>query len=42
VVDLEVPESVPEDRKQAIRRMAERCPIHTTLKSPPGIDIDVV
>ena len=42
VVDLEVPQSVPEDRKQAIRRMAERCPIHTTLKSPPGIDIDVV
>ncbi|MFC1596404.1 OsmC family protein [Planctomycetota bacterium] len=42
VVDLEVPESVPEDRKQAIKRVAERCPIHETLKSPPGIDIDVV
>lgn len=42
VVDLEVPESVPEDRRQAIRRVAERCPIHETLKSPPGIDIDVV
>jgi putative redox protein len=42
VVDVEVPESVPEDRRQAIKRVAQRCPIHETLKSPPGIDIDVV
>jgi uncharacterized OsmC-like protein len=42
VVDLELPESVPDDRKQAIKRVAQRCPIHETLKSPPGIDIDVV
>ena len=42
VVDVEVPESVPEDKKEVIKRVAERCPIHETLKSPPGIDIEVV
>jgi len=42
VVDLEVPKDVPEDRKEAIRRVAERCPVHETLKSPPDVDLDVV
>ena len=42
VVDLELPEGVPEDRKKAIKRVAEQCPIHETLKSPPALDIDVV
>jgi putative redox protein len=42
VVDLEIPESVPEDRREAIRRVAERCPIHATLSNPPNIDIDIV
>ena len=42
VVDVEVPDTVPEDKKEVIKRVAERCPIHETLKSPPGIDIDVV
>ena len=41
VVDVELPQSVPEDRKEAIKRVAERCPIHETLKSPPSLDIDV-
>ena len=41
VVDLELPEGVPEDKKEAIRRVAQRCPIHETLRSPPGLDIDV-
>ena len=42
VVDLELPKGVPEDKKEAIKRVAERCPIHETLKSPPGLDINVV
>jgi len=42
VVDLELPDGIPEDRMQAIKRVAQRCPIHETLKSPPGVDIDVV
>ena len=42
VVDLELPEGVPEDRLEAIRRVAERCPIHETLKSQPVVDIEIV
>jgi putative redox protein len=42
VVDLELPDGVPEDRKEAIKRVAQLCPIHETLKSPPGVDIEVV
>jgi putative redox protein len=42
VVDLELPDGVPEDRKEAIKRVAQLCPIHETLKSPPGLDIEVV
>ena len=42
VVDLELPKSVPEDKKEAVRRVAEGCPIHETLKRPPDLDIDVV
>jgi len=41
VVDVELPEGVPEDKKEAIRRVAERCPIHETLKNPPELDIDI-
>jgi hypothetical protein len=42
VVDLELPEGVPEERVEAIKRVAQRCPIHETLNNPPGLDIDVV
>jgi putative redox protein len=42
VVDVEVPPGVPQEKKEAIRRVAERCPIHETLKSPPNVDIEVV
>ena len=33
---------IPEEKKEVIKRMAQRCPIHETLKNPPGLDIDVV
>jgi len=42
VVDLEIPDSVPEEKKKAIMRVAQRCPIHETLKSPPDLDIEIV
>jgi putative redox protein len=42
VVDLELPPGVPEGKKEAIRRVAQHCPIHETLKSPPDVDIDIV
>jgi putative redox protein len=42
VVDLEVPKDVPDDRRAAIRRVAELCPVHATLKMPPEVDLDVI
>ncbi|NQT93771.1 MAG: OsmC family protein [Lentisphaerae bacterium] len=41
VVDVELPKGVPPEKREAIRRMAERCPIHETLKDPPRVDIDI-
>jgi uncharacterized OsmC-like protein len=41
VVDVELPSGVPEDKKEAIRRMAELCPVHETLRNPPRVDIDI-
>ena len=42
VVDVELPSDVPEDRIDVIKRMAERCPVHETLRDPPRVDIDIV
>ena len=42
VVDLELPDGVPEDKIEVIKRVAQRCPIHETLKNPPSLDIEVV
>jgi len=42
VVDVEVPEGVPEAKKDVIRRVAERCVIHETLLHAPQVDIEVV
>jgi len=41
VVDVELPKDVPEDKIEVIRRMAERCPVHETLRDPPRVDIDI-
>jgi len=41
VVDVELPEGIPEDRVEVIRRMAEKCPVHETLRNPPQVDIDI-
>jgi putative redox protein len=40
VVDVELPDGVPESRREAIRRVAEQCVIHETLRHPPRLDID--
>lgn len=41
-IDLEIPKDVPDDKKQAIRRIAEACPIHGTLTNPPAIDLEIL
>lgn len=41
-IDVELPEGVPEDRKDAVRRVAEKCLVHETLRNPPEVDIDVM
>lgn len=40
-IDVELPKGIPEDKKEVIRRMAERCPVHATLRTPPRLDIDI-
>jgi putative redox protein len=42
VIDLEIPKDVPENRMEAIKRLAHRCPIQQTLENPPTVDIDIV
>lgn len=41
VMDVEVPDGVPEEKKDVIKRVAQRCLVHETLKSSPGVDIDI-
>ena len=40
-IDVELPEGVPEDKKDAVRRAAERCLVHETLTNPPQVDIEI-
>jgi len=41
-IDLEIPKDVPEEKKEAIRRIARHCPVHQTLHLPPQIDLDII
>jgi len=41
-IDVEAPSGVPEDKKDAVRRVAERCLVHETLRRPPKVDIDIM
>ena len=41
VVDVELPNGLPEDKKNAVKRMIELCPVHETLRNPPRLDIDI-
>ena len=42
VVDIELPEGVPANRANAVRRAAEQCVIHHTLRNPPEVNVDIV
>lgn len=42
VIDLEIPADVPENRIEAIKRVAHLCPVQSTLDNPPKVDIDIV
>jgi putative redox protein len=41
-IDLEIPKDVPEEKKDAIRRIAEACPVHGTLTHPPVLDLEIM
>ncbi len=41
VIDVELPNGIPEDKKESIKRLAERCPVHETLRNPPQVDIEI-
>ena len=42
VIDLELPKDFPEDKKSAVKRLAELCPVHETLKQMPEVDLEIV
>jgi uncharacterized OsmC-like protein len=42
VVDVELPNGVPEERRETIRRVAEKCTIHETFNHPPRVDVEFV
>lgn len=41
VIDLELPETFPKNRKPALRRIIDGCPVLSTLENPPRIDLEV-
>jgi len=41
-LDVELPNGFPEEKMDVIRRVAELCPVHETLRSPPRVDIEFV
>jgi putative redox protein len=41
-IDLEIPRDVPEDRMDAIRRIAKACPVHGTFDVPPTVDVEIL
>jgi putative redox protein len=42
VIDLELPKDFPEDRRAAVKRLAELCPVHETLKHMPTVDLEII
>jgi uncharacterized OsmC-like protein len=41
VVDVELPEGFPENRRSAVDKVIRSCPVHNTLVQPPRIDIEI-
>jgi len=42
VIDLELPNDFPENKQSAVKRLAELCPVHQTLKQMPTVDLEIV
>ena len=42
VIDLELPNDFPEDKKSVVKRLADLCPVHETLKQMPTVDLEIV
>jgi hypothetical protein len=42
VLDVETPKDVPAEKKEAVRRALEHCPLHETLRNPPRLDVEIV
>lgn len=42
VIDLELPNDFPENKQSAVKRLAELCPVHQTLKQMPAVDLEIV
>jgi uncharacterized OsmC-like protein len=42
VINVELPKGIPEDKRDVVRGIAERCTIHETLTHPPQVDIDII
>ena len=40
IIDVELPDDFPEDRKPALERILRLCPVYSTLMNPPEIDLD--
>lgn len=41
-IDINLPRDFPKERRRAILKVAEACPVHSTLRIPPEIDIELV
>jgi putative redox protein len=41
-IDVELPNGIPQEKMDAVRRVAELCPVHETLAHPPRVDIEFV
>ena len=40
VVDLQLPKDVPEEKRAAIRRVVDLCPVHATMARAPRLDLE--
>lgn len=41
-IDIELPKDFPAEKRKAVLKIAQACPIHATLSHTPEIDIDII
>jgi uncharacterized OsmC-like protein len=41
-VDVELPRDFPEEKREVVRRLIDKCPVHSTFVHPPRIDLEIV